>query len=340
MKWVIVAAASLAVVSCASLSLEDLEFHAWKLKFGKVYSTPEEEAWRKDIWLSTRHRVLAHNILADQGIKTYHMGMNQFSDMDEEEYRLTLHSMVPRDFLNLTVSVASRPLGEPELPASWDWRDAGCVTPVRNQGSCGSCWAFSTAGAVESHTCIKKKRLPILSVQQLLDCSGSYGNRGCLYGFASKTFDYLMNSEGIVTEKSYPYEDQVSKCKYSGKIPDAIIGGRISSYKQVMSEDELALQYAVKTQGPVSVAIDHSHASFKDYMSGVYYEPLCSTHDSSHLMLVVGYGTENGRDYWLVKNSWDTTWGEKGYIKMARNKGNNCGIATYAYYPIVKCELQ
>ncbi|XP_063039875.1 procathepsin L-like [Engraulis encrasicolus] len=339
MKLCIIAAACLAVVSCASISLEDLEFHAWKLKFGKVYESPEEEAYRKDIWLSSRRMVLAHNILADQGIHTYHMGMNHLSDMSDEEYRLSLHSMVPRDFLNWTVGGASIHRWEgTELPASVDWRTEGCVTPVRFQGYCGSCWAFSSAGAIESHTCIKFKRLPILSVQQLLDCSSSptYGNKGCKYGYAAKTFIYVMKSPGLVMEKAYPYKGKVTRCKYDGEIPNDIIGARVSDFVNVTSEDEDALKNAVATQGPVSIAMDHSHISFKAYQSGVYYEPQCSTHDSTHLMLVVGYGTENGQDYWLVKNSWGTAWGEKGYIKMARNRNNNCGTATYAFYPIVK----
>ncbi|XP_012692203.2 procathepsin L-like [Clupea harengus] len=337
MRLLIIAAASLAVVSCASLSLEDLEFHAWKLKFGKSYRSPKEEAQRKLTWLSTRPRVLAHNILADQGIKTYRMGMNQFSDMDNEEYRNTV--LLRSTFLsNETKTLdqrginTSRQKGGTKLPDSVDWRKKACVTFVKDQTHhCGSCWAFSTTGALESHTCIKYGRLPSLSEQQLVDCSRSYGNMGCNGGYIDLTYQYVIKSGGVDTEDSYPYQAEDDNCRFK----PSDVGASCRGYTKVKTPgNESALQEAVANEGPVSVAID-AERDFRFYESGVYDEPSCSRTRLNHAMLVVGYGTEDGQDYWLVKNSWSASWGEEGYIKMSRNQDNQCGIASYAFYPEV-----
>ncbi|XP_062378402.1 procathepsin L-like [Sardina pilchardus] len=336
MKLLIIAAASLAVVSCASLSLEDLEFHAWKLKFGKSYRTPEEEARRKDIWLSTRRRVLTHNILADQGIKTYRMGINHFSDMDSEEFKekVLLRSMIPSNKTRALPHRAAKPPtpkgGAVKLSASVDWRENGCETDVKNQGACGSCWAFSVTGALESHYCIKHGRLPSLSEQQLVDCSRPYGNHGCNGGWMNSAFQYVIDNGGIDTEASYPYEGKDRNCRFTA----AGVAVTCSGYADVTPQgDESALQYYVANQGPVSVAVDAKN--FHNYHSGVFYDSYCSSSQINHAVLVVGYGTEGGRDYWLVKNSWGTSWGEGGYIKMSRNQGNQCGIASYASFPII-----
>ncbi|KAL2099337.1 hypothetical protein ACEWY4_005817 [Coilia grayii] len=337
MRWVIVAivaAASLAVVSCASLSLEDLEFHAWKLKFGKVYSSPEEEAWRKDIWLSTRRRVLAHNILADQGIKTYRMGMNQFSDMDRKEYRVLLGDLTPS---NVTLSppehseMVLRHKLSAKLPVAVDWRLTGCVTDIKDQGHCGSCWAFSATGALESHTYITYGWLPSLSEQQLVDCTWQYGNKGCNGGYKARAFEYVKDNGGIDTEASYPYEAEDSYCRFQSWS----VGAYCRGHKRLPYGNEVALQEALANVGPVSVSVDAGQDSFMSYSSGVYNEPKCSSSRTSHAMLAVGYGTEDGQDYWLVKNSWGVGWGEQGYIKMARNQRNQCCIACYPAYPLV-----
>ncbi|XP_076151640.1 cathepsin L-like peptidase isoform X3 [Alosa pseudoharengus] len=269
MRLLIIAAASLAVVSCASFSLEDLEFHAWKLKFGKVYRTPEEEARRKDIWLSTRRRVLTHNILADQGIKTYRMGMNHYSDMTREEHQNTV--LLRSTILSNETKAArqrgaspSRQTGGTKLPSSFDWRKMGCVTGVKMQGACGSCWAFSTTGALESHTCIKYGRLPSLSEQQLVDCSGSYGPEGCHGGWMYDAFKYIQENGGIDTEDAYPYEGQDLPCRFK---PSGV-GATCTGYVTVTPGDELSLQDTVASVGPVAVAID----VYKDFWA---YESEC-----------------------------------------------------------------
>ncbi|XP_053181103.1 procathepsin L-like [Scomber japonicus] len=334
MKLMLVAAAILAVASCASLSLEDLEFHAWKLKFAKSYNSPSEEAHRKLIWLNNRKVVLVHNILADEGIKSYRLGMTFFADMENEEYKRlvsqgclgSFNASAPRSgsaFLSLFRGA--------DLPTSVDWRDKGYVTDVKDQKQCGSCWAFSTTGSLEGQHFKKTGKLVSLSEQQLVDCSGDFGNMGCSGGLMDDAFKYIKHNGGIDTEESYPYEAEDGQCRYN---PDTI-GAKCTGYVDVKTGDEGALKEAVATIGPVSIAIDASHSSFQLYESGVYDEPDCSSQDLDHGVLAVGYGTENGRDYWLVKNSWGLQWGSKGYIMMARNKNNQCGVATAASYPLV-----
>ncbi|XP_036397868.1 cathepsin L.1 [Megalops cyprinoides] len=334
MKLLVVTAAMLAVASAASLSLEDLEFHAWKLKFGKSYSSPAEEAQRKLTWLSNRKQVIVHNMLADQGIKSYRLGMTFFADMENQEYRRTaFHGCL--GLFNTTKARRGttflRQAGIADLPTQVDWREKGYVTDVKDQKQCGSCWAFSATGSLEGQNFRKTQKLVSLSEQQLVDCSGAFGNMGCMGGLMDQAFRYIQANGGIDTEESYPYEAEDGKCRFR---PDSI-GATCSGYVDVTSMDERSLQEAVATIGPVSVAIDAGHSSFQLYQSGVYNEPECSSTDLDHGVLAVGYGTENGKDYWLVKNSWGLDWGDNGYIKMSRNRDNQCGIATAASYPLV-----
>lgn len=334
MKLLTVVAAFLAVASCASISLEDLEFHAWKLKFEKTYSSPSEEAHRREIWINNRKLVLVHNIMADQGIKSYRLGMSYFADMENEEYKRLIsqgclgrfNSSQPRrgsTFFRMTQGT--------DLPDTVDWRDKGYVTDIKDQKQCGSCWAFSATGSLEGQNFRKTGKLVSLSEQQLVDCSGDYGNMGCMGGLMDQAFEYIQANGGIDTEESYPYEAEDGECRYN----PATIGAKCTGYVDVRSGDEDALKEAVATIGPVSVAIDASHVSFQLYDSGVYDEPECSSTQLDHGVLAVGYGTDSGHDYWMVKNSWGLSWGSKGYIMMTRNKHNQCGIATAASYPLV-----
>ncbi|XP_061088455.1 procathepsin L-like [Conger conger] len=334
MKLLILAAALLAVTSAASISLEDLEFHAWKLKFEKVYSSSAEEAQRKLTWLSNRKTVIVHNMLADEGIKTYHLGMTFFADMTNQEYRSTVFQGCLGAFNSSKAQRGSaflRQAGGATPPPEVDWRTKGYVTDVKDQKQCGSCWAFSTTGSLEGQNFRKTQKLVSLSEQQLVDCSGDYGNEGCGGGLMDQAFQYIIANGGIDTEESYPYEAVDGKCRFK---PDSI-GATCSGYVDTPPSDESALQEAVATVGPVSVAIDAGHLSFQLYQSGIYNEPECSSSDLDHGVLAVGYGTDKGQDYWLVKNSWGLAWGDQGYIKMTRNKKNQCGIATAASYPLV-----
>uniref|UniRef100_A0A3Q3W964 Uncharacterized protein n=1 Tax=Mola mola TaxID=94237 RepID=A0A3Q3W964_MOLML len=332
-RMLMVLAVALAVASSSGVSLEDMEFHAWKLKFGKSYSSPSEESNRRQIWLDNRRLVLVHNILADQGIKSYRLGMTNFADLDNEEYKRLISTCL-RSFNASLPRRGSAFLRLPEvtdLPTSVDWRDKGYVTAVKDQKQCGSCWAFSATGSLEGQNFRKTGKLVSLSEQQLVDCSGDYGNMGCMGGLMDDAFKYIQANGGIDTEESYPYEAEDGPCRFK---PDSI-GAKCTGYVDISQGDEGALQEAVATIGPVSIGIDASPISFQLYESGVYDEPSCSSTDLDHGVLAIGYGSESGQDYWLVKNSWGVEWGDKGFIKMSRNKHNQCGIATAASYPLV-----
>ncbi|KAK7904094.1 hypothetical protein WMY93_016701 [Mugilogobius chulae] len=328
----------LVVVSCASVPLEDLEFYAWKLQFGKSYSSPSEEAQRKDVWLRNRKLVLVHNMLADQGIKSYRLGMNFFGDLENAEYKSLVSCGCLRSFNTSLPRHGSTFLHTPDfnLPNSVDWRDKGAVTPVKDQKKCGSCWAFSATGSLEGQTFRKTGRLVSLSEQQLVDCSGGYGNQGCNGGLMDQAFQYIKANGGIDTEASYPYRAVVfcvpgGSCRYN----PSSVGATCSGFTDLSRGSEGALQEAVASVGPVSVAIDASQESFQFYVSGVYDEPNCSSSNLNHGVLVVGYGSQGQQDYWIVKNSWSVSWGEGGYVRMSRNRNNQCGIASMASYPLV-----
>ncbi|KAK3538174.1 hypothetical protein QTP70_032564 [Hemibagrus guttatus] len=332
MRILLIVTTLMALASVHSISLEDLEFSDWKLKFGKIYKSAEEEIQRKKIWLENRELVLAHNMLADQNIKSYRLGMNYFSDMSNQEYRNSVFKGCLGSFNRTNrESAATFFRGSAILPKTVDWRKKGYVTEVKDQQNCGSCWAFSATGSLEGQTRRKTGKLVSLSEQQLVDCSWSYGNFGCAGGLMNTSFEYIRDNNGIDTEKSYPYEARDNDCRFN----PATVGATCTGYVNIKSGDEKALQEAVATIGPISVAIDAGHISFQQYESGVYDEPDCSSIELDHGVLAVGYGREQKKAYWLVKNSWGLNWGDKGYIKMSRNKHNQCGIATDASYPLV-----
>ncbi|XP_043938850.1 procathepsin L-like isoform X1 [Protopterus annectens] len=333
MKVLLLCAALGAMACAASLTVEDMEFSAWKLKYSKSYSSSEEEAHRKEIWLTNLKYVILHNMLVDQGLKTYRLGMTYFADLENKEYKKLAFGNCLLKF-NATRSQGSTYLSSEQklsLPDSVDWRIKGYVTPVKNQKQCGSCWAFSSTGSLEGQNFRKEQKLVSLSEQQLVDCSTSYGNEGCGGGFMDYAFEYIKANKGIDTEEAYPYEAVDGPCRFDS----SKVGATCTGYVDIPSGKETALQEAVANIGPVSVAIDAGHASFQLYQSGVYNEPQCSSVNLDHGVLVVGYGTLNGKDYWLVKNSWGLSWGDNGYIYMSRNHDNQCGIATSASYPLV-----
>ncbi|CAI5696296.1 unnamed protein product [Oreochromis niloticus] len=265
MKLFLVVAAVLAVSSCGRISLEDMEFHAWKLKFEKSYDSPSEETQRKQIWLTNRKLVLKHNTLADQGLKSYRLGMTYFADMENEEYKqLVSQSYLDtfNDSLPRRGSTFNRLPEGTVLPNTVDWRHKGYVTKVKDQKHCGACWAFSAAGALEGQHFKKTGKLVSLSEQQLVDCSSKFGNHGCKGGHRNKAFEYIRKAKGIQTEASYHYKAKEGQCRYN---PNSI-GATCKGYVDV-SPNEAALKEAVATIGPITASIDASHDSFRFYKS-------------------------------------------------------------------------
>ena len=259
------------------------------------------------------------------------LAVNEYSDLDAAEFAKQLTGLLGNNpKISPGAKTYTRPRSE-ALPAQVDWRQEGWVTGVKNQGQCGSCWSFSATGALEGQHFNATKNLVSLSEQNLVDCSGPEGNEGCNGGWPFWAFEYVIKNGGIDTEASYPYLGQDETCRFKS----ASVGATCKSYTIIARDDEGALTSAIAGVGPISVAIDASHASFQMYSSGVYYEPQCSDTMLDHAVLAVGYGTDGGQDMYIVKNSWGTSWGMQGYIYMSRNRNNNCGIATRASYPLV-----
>jgi len=304
-------------------------FADWMQEHQKSYAN-EEFVYRWNVWRENYLYIEAHN----HQNKSFHLAMNKFGDLTNAEFN--------KLFKGLSIT-ADQPKQEsdivpaPGLPADFDWRHKGAVTHVKNQGTssccfasmvartewlmifvlfmragqCGSCWSFSTTGSTEGANFLKHGRLTSLSEQNLVDCSTSYGNHGCNGGLMDYAFEYIIRNKGIDTEESYPYHASQGTCRYNRQHS----GGELVSYTNVPSGNEGALLNAVATQ-PTSVAIDASHSSFQFYKGGVYDEPACSSTRLDHGVLAVGWGVRDGKDYWLVKNSWGADWGLAGYIEV------------------------
>lgn len=237
------------------------------------------------------------------------MGFTKFMDLTTAEFKEKyLSTKVPAKSGNVKV------LSTANLATDVDWRQKGAVTGVKDQGQCGSCWSFSTTGALEGLSFLSGHGLQSFSEQQLVDCSGSYGNQGCNGGLMDDAFQYVQ-ANGITTEDAYPYTAVDGTCQTQG---GAFKNG---GYQDVPQGDVDQLAAAVNGR-PVSIAVDAEN--WQMYSSGVFSD--CN--DSlDHGVLLVGYSS----DYWIVKNSWAESWGENGYIRLAR--GNTCGLANSASYP-------
>ncbi|XP_020827355.1 cathepsin L2-like [Phascolarctos cinereus] len=310
----------------------DAQWYHWKSQHGKTYAANEDN-WRRATWEKNLRMIEKHNLEYSAGKHSFHMKMNKFGDMTSDEFRQMMNGFRQNRFLRKSKgTLFHEPLLE-QTPKSVDWRDKGYVTPVKSQGHCGSCWAFSATGSLEGQWFRKTGKLVSLSEQNLIDCATGGGSQGCNGGFMDSAFEYVMLNGGIDTEESYPYEAMDGDCRYQ---PENA-GANVTGFVDIPSGQEMILTKAVATVGPISIGIDASLFSFQFYHGGVYYDPLCSSEQLDHGVLAVGYGVdeETGNKYWIVKNSWGDQWGNNGYILMARDKSNHCGIATAASYPEV-----
>jgi len=306
------------------------QFNAWKQSHGKDYH-PDEEANRRQIFMDNMKFIEEYNAREDT-IMT--LGTNEYADLTHEEFRSILTGSV-NDTNEIKAwmekdAVTFLPPENYEAPSSVDWRSKGAVTPIKNQGQCGSCYSFSTTGSIEGQWFRKNNVLISLSEQQIVDCSTGYGNNGCNGGLMTNSFQYVKHAGGIETERAYPYEAKQKYCRFN----TAYIGAKVKGYSNV-GASESSLKAAIASTGPISVAIDASHRSLQFYRGGIYYEPACSSTNLDHAVLAVGYGSNTNGDYWIVKNSWGTSWGISGYFWLKRNYYNHCGIASMASFPLV-----
>ncbi|XP_051262829.1 cathepsin K [Dicentrarchus labrax] len=322
----LLAASALGHLDEASL---DAQWEQWKITHRKEYNGLDEEGIRRAVWDKNMRMIEAHNQEEALGMHSFTLGMNHLGDMTSEEVSekmtgLQLPINHQRRFnMALNDSVT-------RLPKYLDYRKKGMVTPVKNQGSCGSCWAFSSAGALEGLLAKTTGKLLDLSPQNLVDCVKE--NDGCGGGYMTNAFKYVAENGGIDSEEAYPYVGEDQPCRYNS----SGMAAECKNYMEVPVGDEHKLAIALYKQGPVSVGIDATLSSFQFYSKGVYYDSNCNKDDINHAVLAVGFGVSaKGKKYWIVKNSWGEGWGKEGYILMARNRGNLCGIANLASYPVM-----
>jgi cathepsin L len=279
------------------------------------FFTGDEYHSRLGVWLANKRFVQEHNKAHD-----FKVSLNHLAHLTQAEYQSLL------GFKGISNGKVQQIKGD-DVPDSFDWREKGVVNAIKNQGSCGSCWSFSTIQCIEGIYAKNKGTLYSLSEQNLVDCVTTCN--GCNGGLMDNAYKYVIASQGgkFMLESDYPYTAKDGKCAFDAS----------KSYAQIKADyqvpaDETSLKAAVATYGPIAIAIDASHISFQLYTSGIYNPLICSSQNLDHAVGCVGYGTD-GKDYWIVRNSWGTTWGESGYIRMIRNKKNHCGVATMAFYP-------
>ena len=321
-----------------NLIIDDTESFHWKEftnfqeRFSKRYSSIQELETRFDIFRKNFIGILAHNADFSQN---FTMGVNQFTDLTPEEFRAQYVGGLKTEVGSFGCKSFSS--GASGAPSSIDWRAKGAVNPVRDQGQCGSCWAFATTANAESVWAISKGQLLDLSEEFLVDCASGVGyfNMGCNGGQPDSAFKYMINN-GQCTEASYPYKAGTTKtagtCQKCTAAPV-----HFSGCYDVTPKDQVALMAAVAKQ-PVVIAIEADTRYFQSYSGGILDSTACGT-NLDHAVEIVSYGSENGIDYWTVRNSWSSSWGEQGYIRIKKTSSTNdigiCGLAAEPSFLVV-----
>jgi KDEL-tailed cysteine endopeptidase len=299
-------------------------FERWSRSQNKVYATPSEKNYRMNNFFRNLATIEASN--KDSSL-TYKSGLNQFSDLTEEEFLAKYTGFMGIDRKNGLPHVSNGVVND-----DVDWRKKGAVNAVKDQKQCGSCWAFSAISSFESAWQIHGNQLAAFSEQQLVDCSGDFGNYGCDGGLMNNAFDYFIKeSHGVELSKDYPYTAMDGDCQFDS----SKIVGTMSTYHIIDENDCDGLLHAI-TQQPVSVAIAAN--AIMSYKSGIFNNPRCGV-QLNHGVTAVGYGEENGTEFWIVRNSWGPNWGEQGYIRMFRDDNKSepgmCGICLASSYPVI-----
>jgi len=312
----------LVVLSALCVAINALSDHAawsdFKLTHKKGYQNKLEEQLRFQVFQDNLKRIEEHNAKYNNGEVSYYLAVNQFADMTAEEFSARMNRQIAtKPKLNATLFDHTKY----QVDEAIDWRDSADLT-VKDQGQCGSCWAFSTTGSLEGQLLLKQKSKTLLSEQELVDCSTV--NAGCEGGNMEYAFDYIRQN-GLSSEEDYRYTAQDGTCKRANRAINTISG-----YKSV-ADNENALKTAVGTVGPVSIAVN-ADLNWQLYGGGIFDHFLCTGFSLNHGVLAVGYGRESNKDFWIIKNSWGASWGEKGYIRLHRGS-NQCGVANDASYP-------
>ncbi|KAK8931006.1 Cysteine proteinase 2 [Platanthera zijinensis] len=313
-----------AILHALGTSRHAFRFARFAMRYGKSYESVEEIRRRFGIFRENLRLIRSTN---RNGLP-YTLGINKFADLTWEEFRATKLGAAQNCSATLR---RIRILAGGALPESKDWREEGIVSPVKDQGHCGSCWTFSTTGALEAaYTQLTGKSIS-LSEQQLVDCASAYNNFGCNGGLPSQAFEYIKYNGGLDTEEAYPYQGVNGLCNFKSEN----VGVKVINSVNITLGDEDELKHAVGLVRPVSVAFEVAKG-FRFYKKGVFSSDICGNTpmDVNHAVLAVGYGVEDGISYWLIKNSWGEDWGDSGYFKMESGK-NMCGVATCASYPVV-----
>ncbi|CAA7028709.1 unnamed protein product [Microthlaspi erraticum] len=301
----------------------------WMIQFSRVYSNESEKQMRLKVF--EKNLKFIENFNNNEN-HSYKLGVNEFTDLTQEEF-LATHTGLNGVNLTSLSEVVDKTMPSWNwnvsnvVAASKDWTMEGAVTPVKAQGQCGGCWAFVAIATVEALTRISRGKLMSLSEQQLIDCNKI--NDGCSSGRVPEAYEYIIRNGGVTTDLQYPYQVKVGTCR--SNTGSAM---QISGFQTVPENNERALLEAVSRQ-PVAVLINER--SFMHYSGGVFDAPDCGI-SVSHAVTLVGYGTtKEGIKYWLAKNSWGTTWGEKGYIRLRRDvewPEGMCGLAQWGFYPV------
>jgi C1A family cysteine protease len=306
------------------------QFQAFMKTYEKSYTTIEETILRYDIFRMNYEKIyLTNQQLKNNSDYDFELGITEFFDITPEEFAKT--------HLNLNMSVLNyleergnllEPTYETPAPESFDWREKGVVSSVKNQGSCGSCWAFSAIGNIEGQYAIKTGKIEDFSEQQLLDCDTV--DQACNGGLMEDAYKYLETS-GVMSDKDYSYHGKKGKCAFDQKkVETKVIGYKYSN------KDEEEIKQNLFERGPLAIAMNASLLQF--YFGGIFnpwFEWVCNPKGLNHGVLMVGYGVEKNKEYWIVKNSWGSQWGEKGYFRIIRGKGA-CGVNQYVITAITE----
>lgn len=333
-----------AVVVSSSLFISNYEqlFENWVNEYRVSFRDVDHREHTFRNWVANHLFIEKSNEIGHSVGRSFELGHNQFSGMNETEYIRWVRGVETDNINVFGVNVVTDNMTlVASLPASVDWTANGAVTPVKDQGQCGSCWSFSTTGALEGAYAIKYGKLASFSEQQLVDCDtlGNGGrDHGCNGGLMDNAFSWIAKNDGLCSEADYPYISGTTKTAGTcGKTCRNVDGSDIVKFVDVQPASDLAMMTALSQQ-PVSVAIEADQREFQLYKSGVFTGS-CGT-NLDHGVLTVGYGTDAGVDYYKIKNSWSATWGEKGYIRIGRGTNYNggkgqCGVLLQASYPVV-----